>query len=281
LLNIARDYIRTKLNKVDPGFTPNLALVLGSGMGELINDVFDENPLLSIPYADISFFPKTRAGGHAGKLTFGHISGVPVVVQEGRKHYNEVGDMPSIAEKIIASQVYILHRLGIVTYFATNAAGGISENGKAGELMLINSHFNMLRTNAMIGAPHDHIGPWFPSLHNAYTPQLLDLARKVGDNNPKIHLGEGTYCFTPGPVFETRLDVRILQTLGVDAIGMSTVLECEAATYADVKFMAVSGIANFQDGVKETEHEDVLAAGRKIIPQFTHLVRDFMGEYSR
>jgi len=250
---------------------PQVGLVLGSGLGGLADTIEDR---VVIPYDDIPGWPKSTVHGHHGNLVIGQLEGKTVVAQQGRAHFYEGYSMQQVTFPI-----RVMRQLGANTLILTNAAGGLNANFNVGELMLINDHINlvgMIGNNPLMGPNDDSIGPRFPGMSRTYDRELRQLARQVADENG-IHLNEGVYIGLSGPNFETPAEVRMLRTLGADAAGMSTVHEVLVARHAGMRVMACSGITNVAidqiDTDMDANHEEVLEAGKVIVPRLTAILK--------
>jgi purine-nucleoside phosphorylase len=247
---------------------PEVGIILGSGLGPLAEAV--ENPLI-IPYGEIPGWPVSTVEGHSGQLVIGRLEGKHVLVMQGRVHYYEGYSMAQVG-----LPVRVMQRLGISTLIITNAAGAVNPDFIPGELMLITDHVNlpgMAGLNPLLGPNLDEIGPRFPDMSQVYDRQLCELARRVA-RETGFGLREGVYIFLSGPSFETPADLRFLRTIGVDAVGMSTVPEATVARHGGMRVLGVSGISNKAnlDGDTPTNHEEVLEAGQQIVPKLTALV---------
>jgi purine-nucleoside phosphorylase len=210
--------------------------------------------------------------GHEGKLVLGELEGQQVMVMQGRVHYYEGYTMAEVTLPI-----RVMQRLNVETLIVTNAAGGINQTYEPGNLMLIRDHLNLIGMagpNPLRGPNLDELGPRFPDMSNAYDPELRKIIRQVATEN-EISLHEGVYVCLAGPSFETPADLRFLKSVGVDAVGMSTVPEVIVARHGGQRVMGVSGISNKAnlDGKTITTHEEVLTAGKIIAPLMTTLVR--------
>lgn len=233
---------------------PRVALVLGSGLGVLADRVADA---VRVPYADIPGFPAPGVAGHAGELVAGTLGGVPVVAQSGRFHLYE-GHAPETA----ALPVRVFARLGVRTLIVTNAAGGIRRTFGPGTLMLITDHLNLTGRNPLAG-PAVGGEERFPDLTEAYDPSLRRLARATAERLG-IALAEGVYAGLLGPSYETPAEIRMLERLGADAVGMSTVLEVIAARARGLACLGFSTVTNLAAGLggKALSHAEVLEVGR-------------------
>ncbi len=244
-------------------------MILGSGLGGLAEAV---NHPIFLPYSEIPSWPVSTVEGHAGRLVIGELEGKQVLVMQGRVHYYEGYSITQVG-----LPVRVMQRLGAHTLIVTNAAGGVNPDYVPGDLMLITDHINlpgMAGLNPLYGPNIDELGPRFPDMSQAYDRQLLELARQVA-GQAGIRIQEGIYIFLSGPSFETPADLRFLRAIGVDAVGMSTVPEVTIARHGGMRVLGVSGISNKAnlDGNTITNHEEVLEAGKVIVPKLTTLIR--------
>jgi xanthosine phosphorylase len=247
---------------------PRLGIVLGSGLGAVADALEDAEV---IPYTELEGFPAPSVHGHAGTLALGTLSGLPVACLQGRKHVYEGGDPGAMRGPVRA-----LKAAGAEAIFVTNAAGSLNAGVGPGSLMAISDHINMLAVNPLTGPNDDTIGPRFPSLRDAYDPELRatlhDVARELG-----IALAEGVYLATAGPSFETPAEIRAFRTLGADAVGMSTVPEVILARHAGLKVVAVSAITNLAEGMggEELSHEQTLRYANQAAGDLSRLIIGF------
>lgn len=256
--------------------TPEIGLVLGSGLGGLANEISDA---ITIPYETLPHWPRSTVHGHHGNLIIGMLEGKRVIAQQGRAHFYEGYSM-----REVTFPIRIMHLLGVQTVILTNAAGGVDRHFKPGDVMLINDHINfpgLVGHNPLMGANEDTIGPRFVGLAQAYDRQLRAKARDVAERH-QIPCHEGVYAAVSGPTFETPAEIRMLRTLGAQAVGMSTVHEVVVARHAGLRVLACSGITNTAidtvDSDLETNHEEVLAIGQVIVPRLTRIVRGVLAE---
>jgi len=249
---------------------PKVGLVLGSGLATLADAVESSE---TVDYADIPHWPRTSVEGHLGRLVIGSLEGAEVLVMQGRAHFYEGYSMAQATFPIRVMQF-----LGIHTLIITNAAGGVNVSFKAGDVMLITDQINLIGMaghNPLRGPNDPSFGPRFPDMSKAYDPELGSLARQVA-REQSIDLREGVYICLAGPSFESPADVRFLRAIGADAVGMSTVPEVIVARHGGLRVLGLSGISNAlpPDGVTQvTSHEEVLEAGRVIVPKMTAIVR--------
>lgn len=252
------------------GRRPEVALVLGSGLGTLADAIDDARRL---PYAAIPGCPETHVAGHGGELIAGDLAGRRVLVQSGRFHGYE-GHAPAV----VASLVRLYGELGIGTLLLTNAAGGIASGLVPGALMLLGGHLNLMFANPLVGPALD--GELrFPDMSEPFDPGLRALARRVAERE-RIPLAEGVYAGVMGPSYETRAEIRMLRMLGADAVGMSTVPEVVAARARGIRCLAVSLITNRAAGlgVGRLSHGDVMAAAAAAGGRLGRLVRGVIAE---
>jgi purine-nucleoside phosphorylase len=258
---------------------PTVGLILGSGLSPLAADVTEPD---IIAYNDIPYFPVSTVEGHSGKLVIGQLEGQEVLVMQGRAHYYEGYSMQRIA-----LPVRVMHTLGINTLIVTNAAGGLNPTFQPGDLMLITDHINLIGMaglNPLRGPNDPHLGPRFPDMSQAYDPELRQIALKIA-NELGYALRQGVYICLAGPSFETPADLRLLRMVGADAVGMSTVPEVTAARHAGMRVLGLSGISNVaspepREG-HETTHEEVLEAGRTLVPKLIALIKGVLREIGK
>lgn len=252
------------------GIRPEVAIILGSGLSGLAGAV--EKPV-AIEFGEIPHFPVSTIEGHHGRLVVGTLQGKPVAVMQGRVHYYEGYSMQQVT-----LPVRVLRQLGVETLVVTNAAGGVNPTFKAGDLMLIVDHINlvgMTGANPLRGPNDPTLGPRFPDMSKAYDRELRGLALAVAAE-AGIPLQQGIYVGLTGPTFETPADIRFLRMLGADAVGMSTVPEVIVARHGGMRVLGFSGISNVAidqiDVEAEASHEEVLQAGAQITPRMTKLI---------
>jgi purine-nucleoside phosphorylase len=246
-----------------------IGLILGSGLGGLAESVKQAD---IIPFQDLPNWPSTTVEGHAGRLVIGELEGKPVMVMQGRVHFYEGY---SIAH--VTLPVRVMQRLGVGILIVTNAAGAVNPDYEPGELMLIKDHINLMGmagNNPLMGPNLDVFGPRFPDMSQAYDRDLMEIARKVALETGLL-LHEGVYAGLSGPSFETPADLRFLRTVGTDAVGMSTVPEVTVARHGGMRVLGISGISNKAnlDGNTITSHQEVLEAGRVLVPKLTGLIQ--------
>ena len=248
---------------------PKIGMILGSGLGLLADEVENAD---YVEYAQIPYWPESTVEGHSGQLVFGHLEGQSVVVMQGRAHYYEGYSMAQIG-----LPVRVMKLLGVETLFVTNAAGGVNPEFSPGDLMLITDHINLIGMGGLSplrGQNIDSLGPRFPDMMNAYDDVLRDIAVRISIELD-LELRQGVYASLAGPNFETPADLRFLKVIGVDAVGMSTVPEVIVARHAGIRVLGVSGISNKAnlDGNTPTSHDEVIEAGRVIVPKLVNMIR--------
>lgn len=246
-------------------FVPRVAMVLGSGLGELGDRV--EDPIV-VPYEDIPHFKVSTAPGHKGQLVFGHLAGQPVVVMQGRMHHYEGY---TYEETTYAIRVFRL--LGADTLMVTNAAGGVNQDFQAGQLMLITDQIKPFLDSPLRGENLPQFGPRFPDASYLYTPRLQALARETA-RAQGILLREGIYLYFPGPQYETPAEVRMARQWGADAVGMSTVAEVIVAAHCGMEVLGVSLITNMAAGIlpQPLSEQEVLDAAAAAKETFSALI---------
>ena len=249
--------------------SPQVGMILGSGLGPLAEAVRDA---VVIPYDEIPHWPVSTVEGHSGQLVIGELEGYRVLVMQGRVHFYEGYPITRLGFSI-----RVMKSIGVETLIVTNAAGGVNQDYQPGDIMLITDHLNLLGMagfSPLRGPNLNDFGPRFPDMSQAYDRQLLDLAREVAKEHGIAHQ-EGVYICLAGPMFETPADLRFLEAVGVDAVGMSTVPEVAVARHSGMRVMAFSGITNKAslDGNKKTTHKEVIEAGRTIGPKMMSLIR--------
>jgi purine-nucleoside phosphorylase len=248
---------------------PEVGIVLGSGLGGLADDLADP---VAIPFADLPGWPAATAPGHAGRLLLGRLAGVPVAMLQGRLHVYE-GHDPGL----VVQPVLLMGRLGVKVIVLTNAAGGVNPAYGPGTLMIIADHINLTGRTPLLGPNADEIGPRFTDLTDVWNPRLRERLRAAGATEG-MAFEEGVYVGLLGPTYETPAEVRMLRTLGADAVGMSTVLEAIAARWAGIEVCGVSLVTNAGAGYsgQPLSHEEVLAAGAQAGPLLARVIRRFV-----
>jgi purine-nucleoside phosphorylase len=247
-----------------------VGIILGSGLGALADQVAQAQ---AVDFADVPHWPVSTVEGHRGRLLAGELEGQQVIVLQGRAHFYE-GYSPAH----LALPVRVLRLLGVSTLIASNAAGGLHPDFRAGDLMVLTDHLNLVGMagfNPLRGPNDDALGPRFPDMSQAYDPALRRLAFEAAAAEG-IVLRQGVYVCLAGPSYETPAELRFLRGAGADAVGMSTVPEVVAARHVGMRVLAFSGITNvpaLEPGAGETSHEEVLEAGRMLGPRLVAVVR--------
>ena len=243
----------------------NLAIVLGSGLGDFTESLQDA---VSIPYTDIPDWPASAVVGHAGKLVVGAIAGKRVAALSGRAHFYE-----GHAMLVTTFATRVIGLLGIRTLILTNAAGGINLNFKPGTLMVIDDHINLMGTNPLMGSNDDRFGPRFPDMTEAYSKRLREIADQAAAARG-VSIAHGVYVALHGPSYETPAEIRYLRTIGADAVGMSTVPETIVARHMGMEVLGISCITNPAAGVlpKPLVHDEVMEVARRVRGEFSKLL---------
>ena len=254
-----------KIIREKTDFEPEVALVLGSGLGGYASnmDVRGE-----VPYSEIEGFPVSTVPGHDGRFLFGYVKGVPVVAMKGRIHYYEGYDMTDIVLPI-----RLMGMLGAKTLVLTNAAGGINMDFTPGDLMIIRDHISAFVPSPLRGENLDELGPRFPDMSKIYDRGLMEYLRASAAENG-FEMKEGVYLQFQGPNFETPTEIKMFRGLGADAVGMSTVCEAIAARHMGLRIAAVSCITNMAAGILDQplSHEEVQETADKVADKFEKLI---------
>jgi xanthosine phosphorylase len=251
------------------GLRPRVGVVLGSGLGKVADAVVDPT---TIDYADLPGFPVPSVAGHGGQAVLGSIGDVPVAVLQGRAHVYEGGDFDTIRTPVRA-----LRAAGAEILVLTNAAGSLRPEVGPGSLMLISDHINLSGVNVLIGPNDDEIGPRFPSMRDAYDPELRAGLRTAAEELG-TPLAEGVYLAVSGPTFETPAEIRAHAALGAHAVGMSTVHETVVARHCGLRVAAISAISNFAEGLSDTplSHEQTLRDAQRAAEDLAPLLVRFV-----
>ena len=258
--------------KVD--FIPEVALILGSGLGDYADDIKVEAEL---DYHELDGFPVSTVPGHQGKYIFGYVGEVPVVCMKGRVHYYEGYDISDVV-----LPVRLMKLMGAKVLFLTNAAGGINSSFKAGDFMLIKDHISSLIPSPLIGANIDELGVRFPDMSNVYDTKLQKVIRRTAALND-IDIQEGVYIQLTGPNYETPAEVRMCRALGADAVGMSTACEAVAANHMGMMICGISCISNMASGISPNplSHVEVQEVADRVAPLFKKLVTESIKNISK
>lgn len=255
------DYIKARIEDV-----PKTAIILGSGLGVLVDEL--ENKIV-MDYSEIPHFPVSTVEGHDGKLIFGTLNYVPVLVMSGRFHYYEGYDFNQITFPI-----RVFAKLGIQNLILTNAAGGVNLNYVPGDLMIIKDHINFSGVSPLRGKNLDEFGPRFPDMSNVYDNEILTIVESAC-SELGISVNEGVYAYLQGPNYETPSEIKALRTLGADAVGMSTVPEAIVAKHCGLRVAAISCITNMAAGIlpKPLSHDEVKETAEFASRKFINLIR--------
>ena len=254
------EFIREKTND----FKPEIAIILGSGLGELADEYCD----YAIPYNEIPDFIKSTVHGHKGRLVFAEIQGKKVVMMQGRNHFYEGHSMQEITYP-----VKVMKALGIKTLILTNAAGAVNEEYRAADLMLITDHINHMGSNPLIGPNDEKLGERFPDMTEVYKKSLIKIAEKCA-KDLGIDIKKGVYWANSGPSYETPAEIKMIRKLGGDAVGMSTVPEAIVGNYCGLNILGISCITNAASSETsgKLSHEEVIEATNKAKIKFKSLI---------
>ena len=247
------------------GFTPEVGIILGTGLGGLVEKIEIEH---SIPYAEIPHFPVSTVEGHSGRLIMGVLGGKKVVAMQGRFHYYE-----GYTAQQVVFPVRVMKFLGIKTLFVSNAAGSMNSTFRVGDVMVINDHINLI-PNPLIGRNIDELGPRFPAMNDAYNPELIERATAIAEREG-IKLQYGCYVALTGPTFETPKEYMWVKLIGGDAVGMSTAPEVIAARHMDIPVFGVSIITDTMENTS-ISHEEVQENGRLAEKSMTKLFTELL-----
>lgn len=250
---------------------PRVGVILGSGLGDLINVVKNQK---YIAYKDIPNFPVSTVSGHEGRLVFGDIDGVEVLLMQGRFHYYEGYTM-----KEVTYPVYVMKMLGIEKIIVTNACGGINKSFEPGTLMLINDFINLFGTNPLMGVNDERLGTRFPDMSEPYKLELIEKSKNIADKLG-ITYKEGVYAGFQGPYYETAAEIRAIGGQGADAVGMSTVPETIVANYLGMEVLGIACITNMATGIQKMKHshERVVEIAKKASVDMCRWVEEIIKE---
>ena len=251
--------------------SPTIGLVLGSGLGGFADELSEAT---RIPYANIPFFPRSTAIGHAGQMVIGKVGEIAVAIMQGRVHLYE-----GYSANEAAFPTRVFGRMGIRALILTNAAGGINLEYKQGALVVITDHINLQGQNPLTGPNDDRCGPRFPDMTQAYSKPYREIALRAAHRLGKT-VYQGVYAGLLGPSYETPAEIRYLRTIGADLVGMSTIPEVIAARHVGIKVLAISCVTNMAAGISDEvlSHEDVLATGERVKGDFVALLRAVLPE---
>lgn len=248
-------------------FQPEIALVLGSGLGDYAKEMDVKE---SISYSEIEGFPVSTVPGHEGRFLLGYVKGVPMVAMQGRVHYYEGYPITDVV-----LPVRLMGLLGAKTVILTNAAGGVNFNFQPGDLMMITDHITTAVPSPLIGANLDELGPRFPDMSEVYDRELRGIIQQAA-RNTGISLQQGVYVQLTGPAYETPAEIRMCRTWGADAVGMSTACEAVAARHMGLKVCGISCITNLASGMssKPLDHKEVQETADRVAEEFKKLVTE-------
>lgn len=258
---LAADFISSRSS-----LKPEIALVLGSGLGAFADEFTSAT---KIPYAEIPYFPRSTAIGHAGKLVIGKVGKIPVCGMQGRVHLYE-----GYSVKEVAFPIRAFARMGVKAVILTNAAGGIKREFTQGTLVVIKDHINLQGANPLSGPNDERFGARFPDMSTAYDRRFREMAVSEG-NRLGIGMYEGVYAALPGPSYETPAEIRYLRTIGADLAGMSTVPEVIAARHSGIRVLGISCVTNAAAGILDQllDHKEVLETAERVKGQFIGLLK--------
>ena len=255
------------------GALPQIAIVLGSGLGDFADTLVDS---VATPYEQLPHWPASKIIGHAGRLVVGSVAGKRIAALAGRVHFYEGHSLETV---VFATRV--MARLGVKQLILTNAAGGINTSFAQGALMIIDDHINFLGSNPLVGPNDERFGHRFPDMSEVYSRRLRGIADQAA-RAKGVAVSHGIYIAVHGPSYETPAEIRAFRTIGADAVGMSTVPEATVARHGGLRVLGFSGISNAAnlDGDTVTTHEEVLAAGKAIVPKLTTVIRGVLRRLS-
>lgn len=259
-------YIREKTD-----FTPEFGIVLGSGLGGLVNEI---ETLHALEYSTIPNFPVSTVKGHGGKLILGTLGGKKVIALQGRFHFYEGYTMQEVTFPIRVFQA-----LGISKLILSNAAGGMNPAFQVGDIVIINDHINLMPSNPLIGKNTDELGPRFPDMSEPYDPGMIALAKKITEkHNFRAHVG--VYAAVSGPCFETPAEYRYIRTIGADLVGMSTVPEVIVGRHGGTPCFAVSIVTDLGgfETAQKVSHEEVLEVATAAEKKLTTVIREMLAQ---
>ncbi len=256
--------------RVGGGELPSTAVVLGSGLGDFASSL---EPGVSMPYDALPHWPASRVVGHEGRLVVGTARGRTVAALAGRCHLYEGHDL-----RTVTFSIRVLGLLGVKILILTNAAGGVNTGFAQGALMVIDDHINLMGQNPLVGPNDDRLGARFPDMTEVYSTRLRRIADQAGRELGRP-LPHGVYAALLGPSYETPAEIRYLRTIGVDAVGMSTVPEAIVARHMGIEVLAVSCISNMAAGVlpQPLDHAEVMETTRRVRGQFIALLEGIIG----
>ncbi|MFC2101335.1 purine-nucleoside phosphorylase [Bacteroidota bacterium] len=258
------EFIKNKIHQA-----PEVGIVLGTGLGKLVNEIKDQQ---YIYYEDIPNFPVSTVLGHEGRLIFGTLGGKFIVAMQGRFHYYEGWSFQEITFPI-----RVMKYLGIEYLFLSNASGGVNFDYEIGDIMIVTDHINLMSGNPLIGFNEDQLGPRFPDMSEVYDQILISKAIEIARKN-NIKFRTGVYAAVTGPTYETPSEYNYIRTIGADAVGMSTVPEAIVAKHMNLSCFAASVITDLGviGKIVEISHHDVIDAASIVEPQFTLMIKELV-----
>lgn len=247
-------------------FQPEVALILGSGLGNFAETV---KVVETLNYKDIEGFPVSTVPGHKGRFIFGYVEDVPTVIMQGRVHFYEGYTM-----KEVTLPIRLMKLMGAKLLFLTNASGGVNMDYHAGDFMLMSDHISTFIPSPLIGANDEDLGPRFPDMSDVYRKEIREIIRRVAGEE-QIPLKEGVYVQLTGPAYETPAEIRMVRALGADAVGMSTVCEAIVANHMGMAVCGISCITNMASGIlpQPLSHKEVQETADRVAPLFERLVK--------
>ena len=248
-------------------FKPEVALILGSGLGDYAKEM---DVVETLEYSEIEGFPVSTVAGHQGRFLFGYVKDVPVVAMQGRVHYYEGYEMSDV---VLPTRLMGL--LGAKTIILTNAAGGVNYNFRPGDLMMITDHITTTVPSPLIGPNLEELGPRFPDMSEVYNKELREIIREAA-KNVKVSIQQGVYMQLTGPNYETPAEIRMCRTMGGDAAGMSTACEAMAANHMGMDVCGISCITNMAAGMsaQPLDHKEVQETADRVAADFKKLVTE-------
>ena len=261
------DYILSKT-----GFTPEYAVILGSGLGSFVEDISVE---FTLPYSEIPNFPISTVEGHSGALVFGTVGEKKVVAMQGRFHFYEGYSMQEVTFPI-----RVLKMLGVQKLIVSNASGGVNPNYRVGSIVLITDHINMMPEHPLRGANEPKFGPRFVNMTSPYSPEMIEKVQKIA-SEAAIKLHTGVYLGLQGPTYETLAEYKMVKILGADCVGMSTVPEVIVARHMDMETFGISVVTDMgvEGMMADISHEEVLLAAKAAEPEVRHLISTLIKSY--
>jgi purine-nucleoside phosphorylase len=252
-------------------YKPTIGLILGSGLGDLADQI--EHAVI-IPYGEIPHFPVSTVESHAGQLVMGELAGKTVVAMQGRFHFYE-----GYTQQEVVFPIFVMRQLGMEMLLVTNAAGGMNPAFQAGDLMILTDHLNMTGANPLIGPHIAELGPRFPDMSRAYTPELIALTEQIAQKYG-FSIKKGIYAGISGPTYMTPAELIMLRKLGGDAVGMSTVPEVITASFLGLRTIGISCITDMAIGeeLEPLSHEQVMETANRTKPRFNQLVTGLIRE---